>query len=152
MRHSVPLAASILLLVLSGTAAAQVNGAGSGESQIRRLHAQLIRGYMHGDAALLNRVLADDYTFIDDDGRLLTKPHIVESFRSGDHHILSYKMSEEKVRMYGNMAIMTYRYVSTETYKGQDYRGDDRMTRVFAKKSGRWQIVAGQETRIAAPK
>lgn len=147
MRKHAALVTTILLLALSG--APQVDPGSPAERQIRQLHAQLIQGYLHNDAALLDRVLADDYTFIDEAGRYLSKAHIVESFRSGDHHIFSYEMSEEKIRVYGNAAVMTYRYVSKERYKGQDERGDDRITRVFAKKNGRWQIVAGQETRIA---
>ncbi|MBZ5630884.1 MAG: nuclear transport factor 2 family protein, partial [Acidobacteriia bacterium] len=87
-----------------------------------------------------------------DSGRFLSKAHIVESFRSGDHHIFSYDMSEEKIRIYGNAAVMTYRYVSKERYKGEDESGDDRITRVFAKRNGRWQIVAGHESRISSSK
>ncbi|MBZ5630525.1 MAG: nuclear transport factor 2 family protein, partial [Acidobacteriia bacterium] len=127
MRKPVTLAASILLLALSGTPAAQVDHRSSAEWQIRQLHAQLIQGYIHNDAGLLERVLADEYTFIDDSGRFLSKAHIVESFRSGDHHIFSYDMSEEKIRIYGNAAVMTYRYVSKERYKGEDESGDDRI-------------------------
>lgn len=152
MRPVVTLAASILLLALTRQPTAQVHQGPSVESEIRQLHAQLILGYLHNEASILDRVLADEYTFIDGEGRLLTKPHIVESFRSGDHHIFSYKMSEETVRVYGTAAVMTYRYVSKENYKGQDERGDYRITRVFAKKDGRWQIVAGHETRISVPK
>ena len=132
MRLTVTLAASLLLLALSGTPTAQVDPSSSAERQIRQLHAQLIQGYLHNDAGLLNRVLADEYTFIDGEGRFLTKPHIVESFRSGDHHVFSYDMSEETLRVYGTAAVMTYRYVAKENYKGQDERGDYRITRVFA--------------------
>jgi hypothetical protein len=145
-----PLVPAILLLALPQISTAQVNGGASVDSQIRQLHAKLIQGYMHNDAALLDHVLADEYTFIDEGGRLLTKPHIVESFRSGDHHVFSYQMSDETVRVYGDAAVMTYRYIATENYKGKDERGDYRVTRLFSKKNGRWQIVAGQETRISA--
>lgn len=107
---------------------------------------------MHNDAGVLDRVFADEYTFIDAAGRYLPKAHIVESFRSGDHHVFSFDMSEETLHVYGSGAVMTYRYVAKENYKGQDERGDYRVTRVFAKKNGRWQIVAGQETRISLPK
>jgi hypothetical protein len=142
--------APILLLALCPILAAQIGGGASVESEIRQLHAQLIQGYIHNDAAMLNQVLADEYTFIDEAGRFLSKPHIVESFRSRDHHVFSYQVSEETIRIYGDSAVMTYRYAAAENYKGQDERGEYRVTRVFARKNGRWQIVAGQETRISA--
>ncbi len=141
--------AVLLLANLSGPAAPR-NRSGSTESEIRQLHAQLIAGYMHNDAAILNRVLADNYTFIDEDGRFLTKPHIVESFRSGDHRVFSYDVSEERIRVYGKAAVLTCRYVSRQTYKGQKADGEYRLMRVFAIKNGHWEIVAGQETRISA--
>ncbi len=134
---------------MNALVAAQVDHNSSTESQIRRLHVQLITAYMNNDAATLNRILADEYTFIDDAGRFLTKPHIVESFRSRDHRIARYDISEEAIRVYGDAAVLTYRYVSQESYKGQDGSGVFRITRVFARKNGRWVIVAGQETRIA---
>lgn len=152
MRPALILATSILLLALTGQPTAQVHQGLSVESEIRQLHALLIQGYMHNDAALLDRVFADEYTFVDEAGRYLPKAHIVESFRSGDHHIFSYDTSEETLRVYGTAAVMAYRYVAKENYKGQDESGDYRVTRVFAKKTGRWQIIAGQETRISLPK
>lgn len=50
--------------------------------------------------------------------------------------------------MYGDVAILTYRYQSTETYKGRDSGGDFRVTRILVKKDGRWQMVGGQETKV----
>ncbi len=141
---------AVFLLLTPAGIAAEGNQSGSAEAEIRKVHAELIAGYMHNDAAILNRVLADDYTFIDEDGRFLTKPHIVESFRSGDHRVFSYDVSEESIRVYGKAAVLTCRYASRQTYKGQKADGEYRLMRVFAIKHGRWQIIAGQETRISA--
>ncbi len=46
---------------------------------------------------------------------------------------------------------MTYRYQTVETYKGQNVGGDLRLTRIFVKRSGRWQMVGAQDTRVVKP-
>jgi hypothetical protein len=53
--------------------------------------------------------------------------------------------------MYGDVAVLTYHYQSSETYKGRESGGEFPVTRIFAKQDGRWRIVGGQETRVSQP-
>lgn len=119
------------------------------EEEIRRVQDALIDAYIHRDIADLDRILADEYAFIDDDGMVLNKQYFIDSFKSGEDQIISYKRQDDKVRVYGNVAVMTYRYQSKEAYKGRDVSGDFRLTRILVKRDGRWQMVAGQETDIS---
>ena len=120
------------------------------QAEVRHVQNELIRAYMENDPAGLDRLLAVEYTFTDDLGSVVNKGQILRSFRSGERRIFSYKLQDDEVRVYGNAAVMTYRYASKETYKGKDDSCECRITRVFVKKNGHWQIVAGQETRIAS--
>ena len=117
---------------------------------MRRVQDALIDAYIHRDTAALDRILADEYTFINDDaGGVVNKKQILDSFRSGgDREITSYIRQDDHVRWYGDVAVLTYRYHSNETYKGRDAGGDFRVTRILVKRSGRWQMVGGQETRV----
>ena len=119
------------------------------EGEVRRVQNDLIDAYLHNDVAALERILADEFTFTDDRGTVHNKRQVVDSFKSGDRRITSYKLEDSKVRVYENVAVMTYRYRSKETYKGRDDSGDYRITRIFVRKNGRWQIVTGHETKIA---
>ena len=121
--------------------------------EVRRLQDALIEAYIHRDVAAMDRILAGEYTFINDDaGGVANKKEILDSFNSGgDRQIVSYKREDDNVRVYGDVAVLTYRYQSTETYKGQDSSGDFRVTRIFVKRDGRWQMVSGQETRVPNP-
>jgi hypothetical protein len=122
------------------------------EKDILKLQDALIAAYIHRDAAALDRILADEYTFINDDaGGVVNKRQILDSFKSGgDREITAYTRHDDRVRIYGDVAVLTYRYQSTETYKGRENGGDFRVTRIFAKQDGRWQIVSGQETRVSS--
>src|SRR6266851_1855794 len=64
----------LLLLATSTAVAAQPTTEHSrGEAgEIVKVQDSLIDAYLRHDYAVLNRVLADDYTYIDDDGLVLT--------------------------------------------------------------------------------
>ena len=110
----------------------------------------LIDAYIHRNIAVMDRILADEYTFVTDDGTVLNKKQTLESFKSGARQITSYKRQDDQVHVYGDVAILRYRYQSNETYKGRDDSSDDVLTRIFARRDGRWQMVGGQETRVSA--
>ena len=121
------------------------------EDEIQRAQDALIAAYIHRDTGTLDRILADEYTFINDDaGGVANKKQILDSFRAGgDREITSYKRQDDHVRMYDDVAVLTYRYQSTETYEGRENGGDFRVTRIFVKRDGRWQAVGGQETKAS---
>lgn len=144
---------SLLSLTTSIAVLAQeptrVEPAKTAGEEVRRVQDALINAYIHSDTAALDHILADEYTFIQNDGTVDSKRQMLDSFKfGGDRTITSYQRQEETVRVYGDFAVLTYRYHSRETYKGQDASGDFRMTRIFARRDGRWQMVSGQETKI----
>lgn len=118
------------------------------QEEVRRVQDALIDAYIHRNIDALDHALGDEYTFVADDGGVMDKAKTIASFKSGERQITSYVRDDERVRVYGDTAIMTYHYTSKETYKGRDDSSNDRLIRVFVKREGRWQIVAGQETRV----
>ena len=129
--------------------AVAADSAASDVEQVRRLQSQLVDAYIRGNIAMMDGILADDFAFVDDDGVLLNKEQLLDFFRSGEDKVTSYKRTEDKVRIYGEVAILTYRCQIKETYKGQDVGGDFRITRIFVKRHGRWKMVGGQDTKIS---
>ena len=137
-------------IVVFAQESVKVDPAHGTEQELLKVQDALIQAYIHRDVAALDRILADEYTFINDDAEgVVNKKQIVDSFRSGgDREITSYIRQDDHVRWYGDVAVLTYRYHSSETYKGQESGGDFRVTRIFVKRNGRWQMVGGQETRV----
>src|SRR5213080_4964242 len=103
---------------------------------------------LHGDVAALDRMTSDDYTFITLRGELRTKSDILKGFASGSFHYESRQISDLKVRVYGDTAIVTGRSMQKGMENGKDYSGDYRFTRVYVKQKGRWVTVALQTTLI----
>jgi ketosteroid isomerase-like protein len=73
---------------------AQNNAAPSAEEEIKSLEQERNVAILNGDAAALDRMTADDYTFITLRGELRTKSEIVKGFQSG-----SFKYESRQIRL-----------------------------------------------------
>ncbi len=91
---------------------------------------------------------SDDYTFITLRGEMRTKSDILKGFASGSFRYESRQISDLKVRIYQNTAIVTGRSIQKGMENGKDYSGDYRFTRVYVKQEGRWLTAALQTTLI----
>lgn len=103
------------------------------------------------DAEKLGRIEAEEYEFTDPGGQVWTKARQLETIRAGDLEIDSFQLSELKVRVYGDTAVVRYRITWTGRYMGTDLSGPQRVTDVFVKRDGRWQCVASHTTRLTQP-
>ena len=118
------------------------------EREILNLEETRNQAVLHGDVTALDRMTSDDYTFITLRGELRTKSDILKGFASGSFHYDSRQISDLKVRVYGDTAVVTGRSVQKGMENGKDYSGDYRFTRVYVKQKGRWVTVALQTTLI----
>ena len=152
MKRHVLIAA--VLVTIASLASTQKNRASSvpndtgTTAHILELEKQRNQAIISGDAAALERMTSDDYTFITLRGELRTKAEIVQGFKTGSFHYESRQISDLDVRVYGNSAVVTGRSVQKGSENGKDYSGDYRFTRVYVKQGGRWQTVALQTTLI----
>ena len=103
---------------------------------------------VHGDAAALERMTSDDYTFITLRGELRTKAEIVKGFSTGAFKYGSREISDLNMRVYGDAAVVTGRSSQKGSENGTDYSGDYRFTRVYVRQNGRWLSVALQATLV----
>lgn len=118
------------------------------EKEIRALEEQRNQAIVHGDAATLERMTSDNYTFITLRGELRNKAEIVKGFQSGSFKYDSRTISDLKIRIYGDTAIVTGRSSQEGKENGKDYSGDYRFTRVYIRQRGSWVTVALQATLI----
>ena len=101
------------------------------------------------DAAALDRIWSDDLSFVNLRGELLTKKERIDNIKSGSTELKSADVSEKNVRMYGSTAVATLVVKINGQYSGQEGSGEFRITTVWAKPKGTWQMVAVQMTPIA---
>jgi ketosteroid isomerase-like protein len=97
------------------------------------------------DEEALGRILADDWFYLGPEGTM-TKAQELAEVKTRDENIASLTLADMKVRMYGDVAIVTFREHESSTKKQIDSSGDYLYTDVFVKRQGRWQAVNSQGT------
>lgn len=150
MKTSLIVPAILFVLALSDASAIDAPHAAipSAVETIQKLEEERNQAILHGDAATLDRMTSDDYTFITLRGEMLTKKEIVRNFRSGAAKYQSREISNLNIRVYGNSAVVTGRAVQKGAENGKDYSGSYWFTRVYVNQSGHWITVALQTTPI----
>ncbi len=120
----------------------------SADQALMQIEQELLDALLKGDTSAGERYLADAFTFTAPDGTVQDKARFIADVKSGDLKIESSTNEDMKVQVHGDAAVVTYRSTDKGSYKGSDLSGQYRWTDVFVKRNGRWQIVAGQGTRI----
>jgi peptidylprolyl isomerase len=144
-----------LILTLSSLAAGQAKGrksgrrpAGNPDQALKDLERQCAEGLKNRDKETLNRILADDFIFTDDEGRVYNKARYVEAITKMPK-VDSYSLDELTTRVYGVVGVVAGRWTGKITVDGKDAGGVFRFTDTFVKRQGRWLAIASQETRIS---
>jgi ketosteroid isomerase-like protein len=101
------------------------------------------------DAAFLQKLFADEYLSTDQDGNTFTKTQDLANVADKGTSMTSFALTDLKVHVYGDTAIVTGLNTIKAAFKGKDTSGAYRFTDVFVKRDGRWQVVATQGSLVA---
>lgn len=135
------LTVSAMLLMLGQTLATQTNP-NSVEQELIQLKHDWGKAYVQRDAALLDRILADDFTVTDAEGVTTTKAEEMADFKSSNVVYESSTYEDAKVRVYGDTAVVAGRGTVKGRGKTAVFHTQYFSTNVFVKRQGRWQAVA----------
>lgn len=146
---------TVLCLVLGAgaVAGAAAQKAGNAASQVLAAEKARVNALDRSDLAALDKIMADDVTYVHASGRVDTKTSYLDAIRSGQLHYISWRpMAPLQVRVLagGETAVLNGEYEIRVT--------DSRMQRapfdvkvivlsVYERRGGRWQQVAWQSTR-----
>ena len=88
-----------MMLALPALILCQTNGKNAGkkggsEQAVRQTLDDLAAGLRNNDTAVLDRIYADNYTFVGDTGMIMTKAERIAAFKSGDlkYESISYEL------------------------------------------------------------
>jgi ketosteroid isomerase-like protein len=118
------------------------------QRQIDEIEQQWRQAQLHGDAAAIDHLLADDYIGITSNGLLQTKEQTLARLRSGQVVLKRMELTEVKVSVHGETAVVTSRAEVETTQNGVERDGIYRYTRVYQHRGGVWKIVNFEATRI----
>jgi ketosteroid isomerase-like protein len=106
---------------------------------------ELTRAFRDNDADGIARSLSDDWAVISarggvDEGKLI----FPKAIKSGFRHT-AYEASEPRVRLYGNVAVVTTKVHNAGTTGGKNFDAMERQTDVWLWKDGGWKCVLTHE-------
>jgi len=119
------------------------------EQEILELDEERKQAVIHADVLTLERIFHDDYSQITADGVIQYKTELLSWLRSGEIKYPNVHLDDYKVRFYGDTAVVTCRAQVEAELWGKEVAYQSRLTRVWVKQEGQWQLVASQGSRIA---
>src|SRR5213082_3190120 len=134
---------ALLGLLASGRARAQATNAT--EQEIIKLEQAATDAQFKKDRPALERFLADDYLYTHSNRSVLNKTQEIAESMSSDVQWTDSKFADLKVRIFGDVAVLTGQQTIQGAAKGS-VPGPRRITDIFVKRSGRWQWAGGQAT------
>lgn len=150
-RVVVVLVVVVLIAVLGSTPGIIEAQQGTAEQQLTQLERDWCTATLKGDAAVLGRILADDFTSVGSRGLVETKAETLADLNDKMSTITECVDRNVKVRVYGEAAVVTGLGTRSGKYKGAAFADRQTLwTDTFIRKDGRWQCVATQGTVVAA--
>ena len=143
---------SMMTVALLATAAAVKSVAAAGGdavAAVTKLENDSVKADLANDKSFYEKNFASDWTGGDSSGKWYTKANMLKMMEDTKNNKMnSEKITELKVRSYGDVAIATYK----DTYDGM-MQGEHRTrtvisTDTFVKQGGAWKVVAGHSSAV----
>jgi len=103
----------------------------------------------NNDADGITRSLADDWVVIATSGGVAEgKSVFADGINSGFLTRKTFEISEPRVHLYGDVALVTTKVQTSGTLQGKPFNVTERQTDVLVWKDGGWKSVLTHETKI----
>lgn len=144
---------TVLLCVLAGVPVAwagpQHLNKHDERRQVESLEEQLRAAELANDVSAMDRLLSDDFVGISMSGELNTKTQQLNRMRSRALVLTQLQLNDVKVKLLGQVAVVTGRARAEGTIDGAPLKGNFRYTRVYLHlPSGAWKITNFEVTRM----
>jgi ketosteroid isomerase-like protein len=123
------------------------------EQEVKQMIEQYRNALTKKDTAALERIWADDYTFINASGTVVTKAERLANLKSGATSLDTIVTDPDmKIRVYGgDVAVAINRVTLKGKYSGKATSGQFQASIVWAKTPTGWQLVCNQITPVTSP-
>jgi ketosteroid isomerase-like protein len=133
-----------LLTICIGALALADTRAPSTAETLKQLERDWAVAIKAGDGEQVGRILGDDWVEVSNDGRKLTKEHLITGVKSGRVKVESIDFGPMDVKVLGDVAVVQGSHVETSTKNGQRISGEVVWMDVFANRDGKWVVVRSQ--------
>ncbi len=116
--------------------------------KIMEMEQRLRDANLRNDASFFEQALADDYVGIGSRGNIYGKAGAIKVRQSGYLKFDSIERSDQRVRVYGNTAIITGTVDVGGSFKEHHFGATYVYTRVYVKEGQDWRVVNFQVTKV----
>ncbi len=116
----------------------------SDAATIRALELKWTESYKQHNIDILSSLLAEDFVITIEDGNVYSKAGYISHSADPSTKVQVAELSDLKVRLHGDTAIVTGAYHEKGESNGKPYEYHDRLTDIWMKVGGKWQVVASQ--------
>jgi hypothetical protein len=115
---------------------------------IARLESEWNTAHIRGDAAVLDKLFAEDLLVVVPGMRTMSKNDSLGVFATGRMKFDRYETSDTTIRMYEHSAIVTGRLQRARRMGDRSVDDDWRFTKVYVERGGQWQVVSFHASRV----
>jgi len=113
-------------------------------AKVLALEQQWTDAYRQRNIKLLTSMLAEDFVITVEDGSVFGKVGYMSHTADTGTQVDLAEESDLRVHLHGNVAVVTGAYHEMGSSKGKRYEYRDRLTDVWIKNNGQWQLIASQ--------
>ena len=132
----------LVLCLLAASAIRMPAQEKSDSAAIRALELKWTESYKQRNIDILSSLLAEDFVITVEDGNIYSKAGYISHSADASTHVQVAELSDLKVRIHGDTAVVTGAYHEKGESNGKAYEYRDRLTDVWMKVGGKWQVVA----------
>jgi hypothetical protein len=121
------------------------------EAAVKAAELARFKANVDADAKALGLLLADDLDYVHSNGDIDTKASFIESLTSGRRDYVSMAADIQKVRVFGDVAVIRGLAKVTVATNGKSQDLDIGYTDTWVFKDNRWQMTGWHSSRYAAP-
>lgn len=118
--------------------------AGDDKALVAALDTEYQTAVKNNDAAVMDRILADDFVLVVGSGKTFTKADLLHEARSGRIHYEHQEDSEQTVRVWGDTAVVTAKLWEKGTDNGNPFDYTVWFSDTYVRTGAGWRYVFGQ--------
>jgi ketosteroid isomerase-like protein len=121
------------------------------KEEVSRVHREEFYGALKkNDLEKLTQIYSDDYMLVRPDGSVFSKAQILDDLKSHSMRFNSIELTNEKIRNYGSVAVLTGDSKITSVRDGKESSTEFRLVAIYCKQSDRIVLVHFQSSPLPA--
>ena len=118
------------------------------EEEVRQAERERFNAMIKADAGALDRLLASELSYTHSNAQVQDKKSFIADIKSGAIKYLTIDATDQVIRIFGTMAIVTGAAAVHVDQSGNDLSIKIRYTDVHLLRNGDWQLAAWEATRV----